>query len=123
MDAPPNVDCKHCVNGKGCSIQETKPTKCREFECSYYQSPNAPIELRPDKCKMIFEKISEQLFIGTLDAGFNLTETAKNQVSSFINQGYSVILGATDYRKPKIFIAPGHNKEDIFKQWQTTEQI
>jgi hypothetical protein len=122
MDAPPNVDCKHCVKGKGCSIQETKPTKCREFECAYYQSSKAPIELRPDNCKMIFEKISDQLFIGTLDARFELTKTAREQVDSFINQGYSVILGATDYRKPKIFIHQGHNEEEIFKQWRTTEQ-
>ena len=122
MDAPPNVDCKHCILKGGCKIQETKPKECLDFECAYYQAPNAPIELRPDNCKVIFEKITDELFIGTLDAGYEITETAKGQINSFVSQGYSVILGASDYRKPKIFIASGHNKEDIIKQWQTTER-
>ena len=119
LDKPPNEMCKHCKGG--CTIFPDRPSECSLFECAYYQASDAPLKLRPDNCKVIFEKLSDQLFIGTLDARHEITETAMGQVKSFLSQGYSVIMGASDFRKPAVFIALGHNEEEIMKQWQTTE--
>jgi hypothetical protein len=68
-----------------------------------YAQAGKDIELRPDKCKVIFEKISDDTVLGTLDARSDLTEIAKKQIGSFIKQGYKVILGASDYRKAMIW--------------------
>ena len=98
--------CSFC--DKGCTIHDDAPESCKEFECAYYQG-GENIELRPDKCHVIFEKMSDTLFIGTLDARFEITEIAKGQIRSFLRQGYTVRLGASDFRKPIT--------------WQPTEQI
>jgi hypothetical protein len=106
LDKPANTKCKHC--DKGCKIHDTKPAECRDFDCMYIQVENIPISLRPDNCKVIFEKLDDQTIHGTLDSKHELTEAAKKQIQSFIQQGYKVILGASDFRKPMI--------------WQTMEQ-
>jgi hypothetical protein len=75
----------------------------------YIQSPNIPMELRPDKCHVIFEKHSDNIIVATLDARFDLDGIAKRQIRAFTKQGFTVRLGATDFRKAII--------------WQPTEQI
>jgi hypothetical protein len=75
----------------------------------YAQVANVPEKLRPDNCKVIFEKLSDDTIHGTVDARFEVTDSAKKQAEAFIQQGYTVVLGASDFRKPMI--------------WQPTEQI
>jgi hypothetical protein len=107
LNKPVNSPCIFC--NKGCTIHSDKPAECTDFDCMYIQSGTSRIELRPDKCKVIFEKTSDDTIRGTLDAKFEVTEIVKKQIKSFVKQGYTVILGATDFRKPMI--------------WRPTEQI
>lgn len=123
LKKPANINCQFCVVKEGCSIHEDRPNACRDFFCAYAQSPNVPIELRPDKSNVIFEKMSDQLFIGTLDARYELTDFAMGQINSFIKQGFSVILGASDFRKPKVFIASGHNIEEILNNGDIRDRL
>lgn len=51
--------CQHCNVGQGCGRYETRPATCVEFECMWLQSQakettRQPLELRPDKCKVVF---------------------------------------------------------------------
>lgn len=85
-------------------------------------SPNAGINLRPDKSHMIFEMWSDNLFYGIQDARYEVTDAARGQIIAFLNQGYSVICAASDGRKPEIHVAAGHNKEEIIEQWQRITQ-
>jgi hypothetical protein len=75
----------------------------------YAQVEGVPLKLRPDKCKVIFEKHSDTLIIATLDARYELTNIVKRQIANFLKQGFTVRLGASDFRKPK--------------EWRPTEQI
>lgn len=85
-----NTKCIHC--NFGCSIHETKPYECSSFNCAYIQSNVNNENLRPDKCGIIFEKISETQFLGTIVQGVKLSDTAKKQINSFKSQGYSVLI-------------------------------
>ena len=107
IDKLANEMCQFC-DGRGCTIHGKHPKTCKEFLCMYAQVKDVPVELRPDKSKVIFEKISDEKILGTHDARFEVTEIAKSQISSFLNQGFEVTLGASDYRKPVT--------------WQPTEQ-
>ena len=91
INKPINTRCQHCVGG--CSIHETKPQTCAEFQCAYYQADNVPIDLRPDKCGVIFIKIDDKTFRGVIDPEMEMSDMAKAQIKDFRKQGYEVIDG------------------------------
>lgn len=102
MNSPAYEYCKECEPDKGCKIYENVPKKCLGFECAYNQIKCAPIELRPDKCGIVFERIFE-IFIGTLDLNTNVSDVAKGQIDSFVNQGFPVVLFRGNLITPLIF--------------------
>ena len=112
------VTCKHCVLQKGCSIYEDRPKVCKDFECAYLQAGNN-IELRPDKCGVMFFKKNERIFTGVLVPGVDVTNTAKGQIEAFNRQGISVILLKLGEEKPMIMTAPTHNKMAIYAEYLT----
>ncbi len=59
LNKPAGEWCQHCAVGKGCKVYDARPTVCVEFQCMWLQSQNRstqplPVELRPDKCKVVF---------------------------------------------------------------------
>ena len=115
LNKPANVMCNFCKNG--CIIHDTiknkeqnMPEECKLFECAYYQSTKVSIDLRPDNCKIIFEKISDNLFFGTQDPRYEMTDFAKKQILSFVAQGFSVMISSTKYKNPAIYLSKDHNK-------------
>lgn len=111
LNKPINELCKYCING--CSIHDDSPIECSKFECAYFQSENANIDLRPDNCKVIFEKISDNLFFGTQHPEYEITEVAKKQIMSFINQGFSIMLSSTKQPAPAFYLSKNHTVEMI----------
>ena len=73
------------------------------------------IKLRPDNSKAIFEKISETVFHATQHPDFEVQDIIKQQINFFLRDGYSVVLMASNFRKPKVFIANGHTMDSIYK--------
>ena len=60
LNKPAHAPCRHldnCVNG--CSIHPARPQVCRSYECEWLKSQKVndrmPLELRPDKCGVIFQ--------------------------------------------------------------------
>ena len=92
LDKPINTHCQHCVGG-GCSIYDSKPQTCTEFECAYIQGSNVPESLRPDKCGVIFIKQDDNTFKGVLIPNMEVTDIAKAQMNDFMKQGFKVIHG------------------------------
>lgn len=106
--------CFHCVNN-GCDIYGRHPQVCKDFNCAYIQAgPN--IELRPDKCGVMFFKKSDRIFCGTLVPGVPVSDLAKAQIASFKNQGYSVVMLKLGER-PHLEIAKGYNEDEIYKEY------
>jgi hypothetical protein len=79
LEKPAGKWCQHCAIGDGCTIYESRPQVCRDFECLWLQSqsiPGAEMQpaLRPDRCKVVFSPstnpnyISATLMPGAPDA-------------------------------------------------------
>ena len=112
-----NVMCKHCDVSIGCKIHDTKPTECAEFECAYYQMEKVSVNLRPDNCKVIFEKISDTLFFGTLHYKYELTDIAKSQILSFNKEGFSVLIVTSGQTNLQAFISDNHTLSEIVQEY------
>jgi len=106
--------CFNCVND-GCKIYGNHPQVCKDFECAYLQG-GKDIELRPDKCGVMFWKKSERIFCGASMPGIPITDLALKQIASFKNQGYSVVLLKMG-EKPHIELAKGHNEKIVYKEY------
>lgn len=106
--------CSHCMNN-GCAIYGKHPQLCKEFECAFLQG-GTNIELRPDKCGVMFFKKNERIFCGALVPGVEVTDLAKGQIASFKAQGYSVVL-LKQGAKPHIELAEGHDADEVYKEY------
>lgn len=106
--------CTHCVNN-GCEIHGKHPQVCKDFSCAYFQG-GSNVELRPDKCGIMFSKKSERIFCGTVVPDVPVSDLAKGQIVSFKEQGYSIILLKLG-EQPHIQVAEGHKKEEIFQEY------
>lgn len=114
MDSPAGRYCKECDPGVGCKIYDTAPEDCLKFRCAYNQMEKASINLRPDKCDVVFEKISDDVFIGTVDASVKqLNKYANGQIESFLNQGFSVVLFHQNIKTPFIYPAQGKTPDEV----------
>lgn len=54
LDKPVNKWCPECTIGKGCNIYNDRPRECQEFICAWLTRADIPLELRPDKCHVMF---------------------------------------------------------------------
>jgi hypothetical protein len=109
LEKAENEKCIHCDGG--CTIYDERPQACINFNCAYLQS-TASVELRPDKCGVVFEKISDRIFYGVIFK--RPTKKVSSQVSSFLSQGYSVFMATNTKLRPTVeYFAEGHDEEDI----------
>ena len=90
LDKPANMPCIHC--DAGCLIHDTKDYECSSFECSWLQSGVDNDGLRPDRCGIVFEKVDDDTFYGNVISGRKISDTARKQMQSFVEQGYTVRL-------------------------------
>jgi hypothetical protein len=67
LNKPGNAWCAHCTVGTGCTIYDTRPESCRDYECFWLktQAMDKPLSaaLRPDKSRVV---------IGTANRGEDL---------------------------------------------------
>ena len=61
LKKPAGKWCEHCEIGRGCTIYESRPQMCVDFECLWLLSQKREdfrerlaAELRPDRCKVVF---------------------------------------------------------------------
>lgn len=117
IDSPAGSLCEHCDKNAGCKVHEDRPKICREYMCAYAQQNEAPIELRPDKCGIIFEKLDEDLFVGTIRPNSVVSEFGVNQVRAFNSQGFNVVMTKHTSKTPEIFACDNHDNFDILKKF------
>jgi len=53
LHKPMNVWCRHCVQGQGCGIHETRPQVCRNFHCMWLMDASFGPEWQPERCHMV----------------------------------------------------------------------
>jgi hypothetical protein len=113
--------CKHCEEGIGCRVFHTDiADECKKFKCFYNELDNMPIWSRPDKCKIIFERIKRDVILGTMySKEAYKTEPMQGLLMALYNKGFSVILAVLDKDTPLV-IYPSKNRttHDVWKEFQ-----
>jgi len=112
MDSKAGDTCKYC--DKGCTIQATKDTRCREYECAYTQINGASEKMRPDNCGVIFEKLEDDLMFGTVNPNHTEFQFIHGQINSFIKEGINVVLSKDG--KPVVYHVDGVAPEDLLSR-------
>lgn len=102
----------------GCRIHDKKHQECKGFDCMYVQMEKASEHFRPDKCHVVFEKISENIIHGTEDSKQEVTEAGKLQVNNFLEQGFSVVMMRPKDKMRKLFVAKNHKGKDVKEEFQ-----
>lgn len=114
MDSPYGEYCKKCSPGVGCTIHDSRPEPCKVFQCCYTQMERVNPVLRPDKCGVVFEKITDTLILGTtVDVITDISELIQGQIRSFVSEGISVMYQQFNPYKWTCFLVKGANKEKI----------
>jgi hypothetical protein len=117
LNKVPGGICKY-VTENGCSVHGTDkmPEECSLFECAYYQVNKVNENLRPDKCGIIFEKVNDTIFFGTITDTIILDKYANIQINKFLEQGFSVILKHLHLEQPYIFANNGKTEKQIWEE-------
>jgi len=108
--------CKHCISNKGCGIYGEHPQECKDFECAYIESGVKNIDLRPDKCDVMFFRKTDRIFVGAVVPNKTVSDTARGQIEAFKRQGFSVVMLKL-FQRPHIETAESHDREDIWKEY------
>jgi len=106
--------CKNCNPEKGCTIYEYRPKECRDYQCMWSQAPRVGKELRPDRCNIIFDKISDKTIVGAQVPFTKITPIISGQIDAFNREGFSVFISCGN--RKDMFLAPYHKHEDIYKE-------
>jgi hypothetical protein len=116
--SPPLERCPNCNLTVGCNIYDNRPEDCRNFNCSWRLDNNAHADMRPDKCHIIFENLSEDIIFGTLDPNYIIDDLIIGQIRAFQNSGSSTVL-QTFKGKPQICLTKGANGDQV---WQFIQE-
>ncbi|HTQ14454.1 MAG TPA: hypothetical protein VMH86_11320 [Rhizomicrobium sp.] len=63
LEKPPNVLCRHCEEGKGCTIYDGRPQLCRTFLCGYLLEPSLGPEWHPRVSGLILMANGPQMVV------------------------------------------------------------
>lgn len=118
MNSPVNKYCDKCDIDKGCSIFKDVPKKCLDFNCAYRQMGKSYIDLRPDKCNIIFERVDKDIFIGLVNPDGEISNIGKQQIDSFLAQGFSVFLTEPGEKEPTVYITPNMEGSYVYNRVQ-----
>ena len=115
------AECRDCDTGVGCTRYDERPPECVAFDCAYRQAPSCGDELRPDKCGVVFERMSDQIMFGSVAT--ELTDAARLQVSGFQEQGFSVVLDHRGKRRLIVAPAPGRTADAVATEFRIRRDL
>jgi len=119
MDSPAGEYCKECDEGIGCKIYNTAPKDCLDFQCAYNQMKQVSINLRQDRCGVIFEKVTDNIFLGTVNLNeTQLKDVVKNQIDSLLKEGFSIVLLNSKIKEPFIYVSENNTANEVWKTFQ-----
>lgn len=107
--------CQHCEKGVGCNIYEQRPASCQAYRCVWL-SGGLPADLRPDKSKVIFERLpSGKNYLVVVD--LNRPDAWKKPVvqdviNAFLQAGRSIVISGNPN---KMLLAKGKNPNTVLE--------
>ena len=103
------VYCQHC--SQGCGIYPDRPEECRTYQCLWSQMETVGDELRPDRCGIIFDRISDDVITARLEEGQKMNSLVVAQMGAFNREGFSVLVFRGGDRK--FFLNDRHTESDV----------
>lgn len=117
LQKPESVLCGQCEVKVGCRIHNVRPMVCRTFDCVYIQDIDMDLELRPDNCKVMFEKVTDTLYLA-LELPRNVGSWKSEKVLGFIKElnkkGISIIVSSFTTAPKEFLLAEGVTKEQVW---------
>lgn len=107
------MQCNFCNNG--CTIYENRPESCKNFDCLYSLGES---ELKPSESHVIFDKLRERVYYGTVQEGYETKETVVTvvpEVERLNGLGISVLLSSFDKGIFAVFPADGHETNKLIE--------
>lgn len=59
----PDVWCKHCKIGEGCTIYAERPQSCRDFDCQYLRSADIAEHWKPAHSRMVISLFKNRVCV------------------------------------------------------------
>lgn len=107
------IYCQHCASDSGCTIHDERPEECRIYQCMWSQMEHTAEELRPDRCGIIFDRISDDVICARLEKGEKIRDLTFGQINSFRNEGFSImVFRDKDYT---YFLTKSHTNDYVKK--------
>jgi len=117
LQKPESILCGFCKINKGCSVYKNRPNSCKEFNCVYIQDEDVDLELRPDNSKVMFEKVTDTLYLA-LELPRDIGSWRETKVLDFIEQlnkkGISIIVSSFTRTPKEFLLADGATKEQVW---------
>ena len=63
FDKPANVWCRHCIEGKGCSIYADRPSVCQDFLCLWMTDETLGEAWEPSRSQMMIYRQGPQITV------------------------------------------------------------
>ena len=111
MNSAAGEQCSQCKAGVGCELWPGVPEQCAAFDCAYRTVTKASINVRPDRCRAIFERLTDDLAICTTAVVKGgepvVTRAAMGQIRHYMNHGVSVVVTSFHSAQKRVYPATG----------------
>lgn len=114
LKKPVNIWCSFCSIGKGCEVYERRPPTCREYVCLWL-TDGLGENLRPDKCKVIFEPFTAGIYLALCDTSRPdawKAPTVRKAIMEILKTGKAVVA------KKNVFLPKDRKSKDVLAEFQ-----
>lgn len=125
MKKPIYVWCENCSPKTGCQIYHDRPPSCHRFECVWIIEGDLPGNIRPDRCKVMFEQFpGSSTILAMVDPAFPDNWRKKNiidQIQLFVRRGCAVVV--TNGREKHILLPKDKTAQEVMADIQLASSI
>lgn len=110
-----NKYCPFCTHH--CTIYENRPSECDRFDCTWLVDETVPDELKPEKCNVIFEVITEELQICLVHFQYPtawMEKPVRDHIKRLNEKNISVIVTSYTSSPKYVFEAPGKTEQEVW---------
>jgi hypothetical protein len=123
LGKPPGQWCEHCdpKSPRPCRVfgKPERPYSCGSFQCLWTQHYDWDEELRPNKSRVVFERIDDENVFGLVDSGMPsswLKPAVKRKIAELVRAGNAVVIKT---KGEKHFLLPkGRSKAQVTEAYK-----
>lgn len=82
---------------------------------------NVGSDLKPNKCNIIFDRIADDVICARLEKGHVIGDLIYNQILTFIDDGFSVLVFRD--KSSKYFLSKSHTKNYVLEKVNDSSQL